>query len=372
MAHKGDVERGEHHDLSSQNRAKANNIVHTDPTGKAICNSTSSVYQALQHLLLICDAGGLIFKKNFAVMGIKRHLSATHIYSCILLIFHITNILRWLTMFDGKETFGTFLFLKICYCVWSLECVGHYVASFIACESYRLPKFFTEWEKIRPNCSQSLNVIKSFSIVCAVILSIISLANSAFTTYLIFWTTYADVILTPWNREYKYVVVIQLINVVQCIYLSFAWFGPSVLMFIICKILGCEFKQINSRIKDLSRMEPSSCVEKLEGLRRHHQNLCNLVANADDIFSMQIAISFTGSLVIACLMIQIIIYNDDPTLSGSLIIAIKGFWVCSCLLKVVADCVSAAILSDGVSFRSLRTGSLVMAYLEYMIYECST
>ena len=313
-----------------------------------------SVYRDLKYLLFICTVGGLIFKKNFAASGIKRHLTPTHVYCGILLVFNI-DILRWLSMFDARDRFGTSLFIKISYCVWSLQCAGHFVASFIACESYhRLPEFFTEWENIRADLSRSMNSINKFAIVCTVILVIFVFANFAFSTYLIFGTTLQDVTLAPWNREYEYLVVIQAVNTVHCIYLSFAWIGSSVLMFIICKILAYEFKQINYRIKDLSRMEPPRHVERLEGLRRHHQNLCNLVANADDIFSMQIAISFTGSLVTACLMIYIIIYDDDPTSSGTLMIVIKGFWICVSLAKVIIDCVSGAILNDGVSYWDYR------------------
>ena len=350
MVDRGDIERGEHPSLPLQNSVRTSSVVCTEPTEKSICITTMSVYQTLKYLLFVCTAGGLIFKKNFAVTGLKRHLFATHVYSCILLVFHIET-LRWFMVFNDRDKFGTFLFLKISYCVWSIECVGHYVASFIACECYhRLPEFFTEWEKIRGDFSQSTNYINRFTVVCAVILGTLVFANTVFITYLIFWTSFEDLILVPWNREYKYVVVIQTINMIHYMYLSFAWFGPSVLMFMICKTLACEFKEINNHIRELSRLERCMCVKRFEGLRRHHQNLCNLVANADDIFSMQIAISFTGSLVIACLLIYIIIYGDDPTYGGSMIVAIEGFWVCGALAKVIVDCVSGAILNDGVSY----------------------
>ena len=351
MANKCDIELGEHSSLHLQNPVRSNNTACTYPAEKSVCITKMSVYRALKYLLFVCSAGGLIFTKNFAATGIKRHLSASHVYSCILLVLNI-DTLRWLAAFDGRDTFGIHLFLKIAYCVWSLECVGHYVASFVACESYhRLPEFFTEWEKIRGDFShESMNYMNRFTIVFAVILGILVFANSVFTTYLIFWTTLNDMILAPWNRDNEYVVVIQTINMVHCIYLSFAWFVPSVLIFVICKILAYEFTELTSRIKDLCRMEPSMCVEKLEGLRRHHQNLCNLVSNADDIFSVQMAISFTGSLVIACLMIYMIIYSDDPTPGGSLIVGIKGFWVFGALAKVIIDCVSGAILNDAVSY----------------------
>ena len=184
--------------------------------------------------------------------GIRRNLSATYVYSCTLLIFHI-DTLRRLTTFDDRNTFGTCLFLKISYCVWSLEYAGQYVSMLPVS---LLVNVITDYQNYLLNGIRHGRLlakheyINRFTIVYAVILGILDFANTAFTTYLIFWTTLQDVILAPWNREYEYVADIQITNMIHCIYLSFAWFSPSVLMFMIWKIITYEF--IQNLIKNIS------------------------------------------------------------------------------------------------------------------------
>ena len=315
----------------------------------SICCSTTSVYQALKHLLHSCTLGGLVFQKNFAVSGIKRHLFPGHVYSLVVLIFLVPNVLRWFTIFRDDESFGTDLFLKVCHCVWALEALGHYIVCVITCESYsRLPLFFHEWEKIRGNCPRNLNSMNHLAIVSTILLWLAIGANSAFATYLIFWTTTHDFLLSPWYNNFEYTVTIQVINAIQGVYLTFAWIGPSVLMFVICRVMACDFDDVTSEVKQLSRHEGADFVATFEELRRHHQKLCNLVSNADAIFSMQIAISFCGSLILACLVLYIMVYDEDPERSGTLVFFVECFWLCMSLAKVVLDCFSGAILNEKV------------------------
>ena len=105
--------------------------------------ATVTTYQIIRALDISCRIGGLIFQKNFAAKGCKRHLHASLVYSFILLLFLTTNIFPWLTMFHGNEVFGSILFIEITYCVWSLQTLGHFMACYIGNESYeRVPVFF--------------------------------------------------------------------------------------------------------------------------------------------------------------------------------------------------------------------------------------
>ena len=342
--------------LPPHNSLQDSTVALNPPTDKSVCYTKTAVYQAMRAFLILCTTGGLIFTKNFAVAGIKRHLNASQIYSFLLLVFFTTNVARYCTMINGNETFGVFLFLKMAYCVWSLESLGHYVASVISCLYYkRLPEYFIEWEKIRPDCNLTLNAIKRYAYISSAILGFLLVTNAIFVAYLVFWTNNMDFYLAPWDRQFKYVFYIQIINVVQQFFCTFAWLGTSVLMHIICKILAHEFNAIQHRIRRITQEQTAPCEDTLERLRRHHQNLCNLVANADDIFSMQIAFSFAGSTMNACFLQYIIIYDDSPNSTTPLIVFIKVFWVGVCLSKVSLDCVSGTILNSAVShFRNVR------------------
>ena len=336
----------------SQNSLQGSTVALHMSTEKSVCYTKTPVCQAMKPLLFVCTVGGLVFTKNFAATGIKRHLSISQVYSFLLLIVFIANVVRYYMMFDGTETFGVDLFMKMTHCVWSLETLGHYVSSVIACLYYkRLPEYFIEWEKIRRDCALPLTSIKKYATVSATILSVLLCTNASFASYLILGTNVQDVYLAPWDRDFEYVFAVQIMNCIQHFYCTMAWFGPSVLMYIICKILAHEFKSIQRRIKALTQNQTVPSDDSLEKLRRHHQNLCNLVANADDMFSMQIAFSFAGSLVIACFLQYIIVYDDGPYSTTPLIVFIKAFWVLVCFTKVSLDCLSGTILNAAVSYR---------------------
>ena len=358
-----DMELRQNSTSTSPNSLQGNAVALKAPTDdKSICYTKTPVYQAMRALLYLCTAGGLVFTKKFAATGMKMRVNASQVYSFLLMMFLTTNVARCYTMIKGNETFGVLLFLKMTYCVWSLETLGHYVASLISCLYYkRLPEYFIEWEKIRPDCTLTLNEIKRYATISATILGILLVTNSIFTTYLVFWTNTLDSYLAPWDRGFGYVFVIQVINAIQQFYCTFVWFGPSVLMYIVCKILAHEFHAIQHRIRRITQEQTVPSEDTLERLRRHHQNLCNLVANADDIFSMQIAFSFAGSLVIACFLQYIIVYDDGPNSTKPLIVFIKAFWVAICFTKVSLDCVSGTILNSAVSnLRNVKTGEKII------------
>ena len=121
------------------------------------------------------------------------------------------------------------------------------------------------------------------------------------------------------------------------------------MIFVICIALAREFSKICLSIKKSPRAECAKLMADFEGIRQSHQNLCNLVVNADDILSMQIACGLSGSMSIACLMIYFTIYDDTVYANRGLVLATKIFWIVAPLGKVMMDCVSGAILNGAVS-----------------------
>ena len=307
------------------------------------------IYRALRSLHISMLLSGLVFAKDFSKSGIKRHLTVSHVYSFTVLVFLTINTLRWLSMFRSDEQFGATLFMKIVDCVWSLETLAHYVAFFLACESYkRLPEFFVEWEKIRMSCSRSVASITRLSNICTAIMWIIITCNVGFCAYMVLFTDMQNMALTPWDANFKYAFVIRIVNLILLFYLSVSWVASSAFMFTICKILAFEFNKVSCTIKKLSLTDPAKLVTELEAIRQKHQKLCNLVENADDIFSMQIAYSFSGSMLVACLMIYIVIYDGLTLEGGVLWLFIQCFWAVVPIVKVVMDCVSGAIVNGAV------------------------
>ena len=314
------------------------------------CYDETPVYCALRSLGISLYIGGLAFKKYYSKQGIKRHLTVSHFYSYIVLVFLTVNVLRWLTMFRGDESFGIHLFMKIIVCTWSVETLLQYMAFVRASEFYgRLPKFFVEWEKIRSSCRQCLNSISRLSNVCSAILWTVVSFNCGFTIYLVFYTDMQNMTLTPWGENFDYVFVIKIVNIILQFYLTMGWVASSTFMFTICKTLAYEFQQINCSVKKFSTADPSTLMTGFERIRQNHQKLCNLVANADNIFSPQIACSLSGSMLIACLMVYILIDDDTAYPDRDLVFIIEVFWTSVPFGKVVMDCVSGAILNAAVN-----------------------
>ena len=315
---------------------------------KSICFTTTALYRELRSLLLSLSFGGLIFKKDFNATGIQKHLHRSHAYSIVILIVLVSNVLRWFTMFRGDETFGSGLFFEMAECIWGMECIGHYIACIIACEYYdRLPGFFVEWDKLQKELNW--NSTKLFTNLCTALLWFFICIHFGFNVYLLYWTDMYEYFLTPWGRDFQYAIVIEIIGLILHVYLIFAWFAPSVLMFIICRTIARQFKQVTREVIILPQVEFLAIAERFEGIRRRHQKLCNVVTRADNIFSMHIAISLSSSVIIACFVMYIIAYDDNSDSSKTLAIIIQLYWLVSILAKLILDCVSGAILNDAVS-----------------------
>ena len=86
-----------------------------------------------------------------------------------------------------------------------------------------------------------------------------------FTVYLHLFTEVLDITLTPWEKDSKYVVVIQIISLVHQFYVTIAWFAPTVLMFIICKALAYRFQEVTEEVGILSQEVILNNIETFEG-----------------------------------------------------------------------------------------------------------
>ena len=96
-------------------------------------------------------------------------------------------------------------------------------------------------------------------------------------------------------------------------------------------------------------VESRNCHQRALQIFSQISNQCNIVKNDDDIFSMQIAYSFTGSILVAWLMIYIVIYDGFTFERGALIFFMQCFWaVAAAIVKVAVDCVSGAIVDGTV------------------------
>ena len=221
------------------------------------------VYKALSALRISLLIGGLIFKKEFSKTGIKRHLTVSHVYSFIVLLFLSFNTLRWLTMFRSNDMFSTELFIKMVVCVFCLQSLTHFVLFIVASEFHeRLPDFFLEWEKIRSHCSQALTSISLVSNRCTVILWTVVICHVGACSYLVLFTDLQDMLLTPWDENFKHAFVIWIINTIQQFYLVISWVASSAVIFVISISLAREFRKNQSQCQETVKCRPGKISDR--------------------------------------------------------------------------------------------------------------
>ena len=330
------------------------------------CAMNTRVFHALKPLMLTCYATGLLFNINFRRDGLRKYVTRTHLYSVLVMIFVAANVARYLMIIHDSGRLDTIFLLKIAIVVHYVECCVHFLCFYVATITYkRLPEFFVEWEKVHTNCSIPLTWVKRQAYIITIVLWIIVMTGVSFTTYLAFGTHMQDMMLVPLDADHPLVNLMKGVNIVVGIFETVAYLAPSAFMFMLAKILSYEFVGLTKYIKELAESDTTKIEASLERIRRYHQRLCNLVGHADDIFSMQIAVTFCGSFCISCLIMYVIIYDEPPDdVSRVYLIIMEAFWLLMSLGRMLMDCISGAMLNGAVSIGPLYMRMLQIQYAQ--------
>ena len=315
------------------------------------CSFTgTSLFKAMKPLLVSCFVAGLLSRKRLNKTGFRKYLTFTCIYSTLVLIILTAQGIRSLTMFERTDEFGSVLFFKLVYVAWTMEALGHFAGFYVATFIHdRLPKFFLEWEKFRKDCAGYPASITNLTKTCTAVVWILVIFFVGFNSYLAICTQTFTVLLTSFNLEQPYATVMVVLNMVAECYLNFAWMAQSALMFVFCKTLANGFHQIKQRINDQNLKGHITLNRDLELVRQHHNALCSLVGYADNLFSMQIAGSFAGSVLMTCMISYILMMGD----SGTVLTLTHALYLLTAVVKMVTDCISGAMVNEAVSHRSL-------------------
>ena len=323
-----------------------------NPSTKRGCYANTKVFSALKPLMFMCCAAGLLFGVDFRRDGMKKYFTFSHFYSFVIMIILAANLLGYLMVFDTSANFDL-LVMNLTMSIYHIECFAHFVCFYVAsCTYKRLPEFFIQWEKAQLVYSFPLISIKRQAYICAAILWIIIIIVIAGNSYIIFETHLQSVILGPVVMDHPQIKILKIAKIVVGIYLAIAWVASSMFMFLVAKILSQEFTGITRQIRD---SDGDKIKEILEPVRRHHQRLCKLVGHADEIFSMQIAVNFAGSFPMMCLVMYVIIYDDQSGLDRMFMILMEIILLVITFARILMDCISGAMLNVAVSMRITTT-----------------
>ena len=307
------------------------------------CPSTTESYKIIQSLMFSFTLMWFIGWRDFSKAGFWVHVTKSTVYGFVVLLFLSSDVIRWCLIVHAEDQFNIQLIYKLIAVTGSLETLSHAIGFFIASLSYeRLPEFLFEWDNLQNTAS-----LKKETNICTGVMWLLACLNAAFCGYLIFNFHLSGDILFPImpDDEPSKVLVVKIINLVAQIYLLLAWIAPSALLFTITNSLAWEFNHNTGKFREL-RNNFISITENLDSIMKHHERLCNLVNHADDIFSMQIAATFLGSLMLICLILYIIIRGEDVS---TFVRCIHIYWLTTAVSKILIDCISGARLNQAVS-----------------------
>ena len=309
------------------------------------CPSTTESYKILKSIMFTFILMGNMGWKDSHKTGCWAYITKSSVYGGVVVIFLSTNVIRWCLMLNNGDMFNIQLIFKLIVVTWGLETLCHVIGFFVASLSYkRLPEFLFEWNELRCLYVQSTTSLKKQTNICTGVIWMLTSLNTAFNSYLVFCTHVEDIILYPLTIEDEHfrVLLMKIISLVAHTYLTFAWIAPSAFLFLISNILAWEFNYNTEQIRALRQHFATDCLRRI---RKNHQRLCNLVDHANDIFSVQIAATFLGSLMLICLILYEMIRGDDVIV---LLRCIQMYWLTIAGCKILIDCISGARLNQAV------------------------
>ena len=321
----------------------------TCPDGQEYCMNTK-MFNTLKPLMLTCYATGLFFRVDFGRDGIRKYCTLSHLYSLLIMVLMAAYLINYLMNFGSDETFDTSFFVKIIITIFNVTSFLHFVCFYAtSCAYKRLPYFFLQWESIHSQFPATLSSINRQAYIYTAILWFILINVNVGNGYLLWGTQLPTEGPIALHAHHPHVNIMKVLNLVFGIFQSVAWFAPSTFIYIVAKALSHEFAGITRQIRETVDSDVTKIKQILESTRRHHQRLCKLVAHADDIFSTQVAVTFSGSFLMVCLIMYIFIYDETPSVNQTLMKMLWICWIVMGLARMLTDCISGAMLNAAVS-----------------------
>ena len=266
-------------------------------------------------------------------------------YSRLLLAILWLDLLRTASTFKEDNQFGIILFSKITFVNWKLVCVVSATVCHHACTTKWLHRFLEEWanltsESATPACKKYLRrstvlhtVIPWFVIMCD------------FVSYIyLSYTTDIDVAsLAPFSPTWQHIRVVRVINLVIMLFWNMAYIFPLVLYHSMCCLLAWLYIRQNHEFCALGNS--TEALKSLETYRQKHQQICGLTKILNDIFHVMIAFHLVGSVINLCLMIYILLRNENE----SAIIVGTIFWIIITTISFITISLGASVVNITVS-----------------------
>lgn len=296
---------------------------------------------------IMCEGGSYKSKP----IQCRSQLYPSQVYSFLISVLVVGNALRCLNALSMGLAIGPESFGRVMLIVWYLLCACNTIICFKASHQHcHLPSFFLLWDRIYNHDGNSYSLVISrkmtyiYTSVCWGVV-VVNMVGSACVLYL---TNTMETLLTPFTNDDPNINIVIAVYLFPHVYASAAWIFPMGFYFIICKILYDEFKRFNTGLSKMLHANTTKFPCEFEDMRQRHQQLCHLVSNADDMFSVYNAICIVLCVFDICLVMYNIIWYEQVR-NNTLITVSCVFWMSCGAVNLALICVGAAFVNEQVN-----------------------
>ncbi len=331
----------------------------------------TSLQNVLNPLYICLCCFGLFWRKrsNWLKRG-KCNYDLCTLHCCVTITLAWINNLKYFVAYDGSETYGSALFLKILPHLVSLQ-MAFCITSYVYHRHKHVRGITQQWVAYRNKHGGSvLTEIKEQIFKTVICVNFIVLVSQ------ISWMVFVNVkrparfvsSIMPFSEliNFDSVPVYIFINNVISMYLSLAWY-QSVLSFIcISFLIKKEFEHLTDEFKDnvfhkqdssspmlgnyTNELQPKKSHNTIEHYRQRHLELCKLVAIFDDGNYLYLLFIYLFSLpIVVILMFAAISQTSNPGTKDVMYIILSLSIVIVFVSILIVITMSASRLANSVS-----------------------
>ena len=309
-------------------------------------HSTPEIRRLLKSMVMSLSIACLFFKIEKRHVNIPCHRTikrnSCFIYSTIVLILVILTVGKHIASDFEKDLTGS---LKSF--VWDLQSLSHFIAFYAASASNTHSLFLDRWQSYHNKYNATAGSIYRKSNICASVVWLLTIA-CAVVNGIMTYDDYVELFRDHKIYDGLFPRTAAVVNMILNAYTIFAWMTSSAYLILICNILANEYRQMNTEMQQLYNDDLGAFYKSIAGFRKRHSELSNVVRKADDVFSFHLGLSIVASVILSCLGLYILVW-DEKIFSSQSLVGISFLWLLLCLCKMTLDCIAGIHLNNAVS-----------------------
>ena len=280
------------------------------------------------------------------------------VYSTLMLLFLGINVTRWTAgLFDSISNSTLVALNGIPNVVWGLQNLCHFAAFYVqpyTCAYFQT--FVIDYQTYQNFYKNKRVSIRRHVGTCVAVYWLVVLVYEAITLYYEYCYGNGQPIrlLYPLQTHNNNVwgQIVMVINSFVMFYLNGVWLGITVLIVVISVCLTLEFHTINKEISRAAQTDLNRLLNDLEQFRHRHLAVCKLTKSIDKLLSLHFALDLAASLLITCMMMYVIIWDDSVRKDTGAMMSIIC-WIIAGIGKILIECHFASTLNEAVSAEKL-------------------